>query len=72
MDATFPKPIPGPDLARLRKTQGIEQAALAKRLDIHRVTLSAWERSAAVSPIRAARYQRALRDILEESIEATA
>lgn len=68
MDDELPQPTPGPELARIRKTQGVEQAALADRLGIHRVTLSGWERSATVDPIRAARYQRALRDLVTEAV----
>ena len=68
MDDSLPQPVPGPDLARIRKTQGVEQAALADRLGIHRVTLSSWERSAAIDPIRAARYRRALRELIAEAV----
>lgn len=64
----LPKPIPGPELADQRKTLGVAQADLARRLGMHRVSLRGWERSAEVDPIRAARYQRALREIVAEAI----
>lgn len=68
MDETLPKPIPGPTLADARRRVGVAQADLARRLGVHRVSLSGWERAAAVDPIRAARYQRALRELVAEAI----
>lgn len=64
---TFPEPVPGPELADLRKTVGVLQVDLAKRLGMHRVALSGWERAAKVDPIRAARYRRALRELVDEA-----
>jgi transcriptional regulator with XRE-family HTH domain len=69
---TFPAPIPGPDLEALRKRQGVTQKDLAGRLGIGRVTLHGWERAAEVDPIRAARYHRALRDIVAEATDGIA
>lgn len=67
MDDAFPQPVPGPELAELRRTQGVEQKDLAARLGIHRVTLSGWERAAEVPPVRAAQYRRALRELVIEA-----
>jgi DNA-binding transcriptional regulator YiaG len=66
--ADLPSPTPGPDLAARRKEMGVAQAALATRLGIHRVTLSGWEGEAKVDPIRAARYERALRELVAEAV----
>lgn len=68
VDETFPKPISGPALAELRKSVGVQQSDLAARLGMHRVSLRGWERSAEVDPIRAARYQRALRELVSEAV----
>jgi hypothetical protein len=35
-------------------------------MGIHRITLNGWERAAAIDPLRAARYQRALRELVTE------
>jgi DNA-binding XRE family transcriptional regulator len=68
MEDTFPKSVPGPSLAELRRSLGVGQADLARRLGMHRVTLYGLERAAVVDPIRAARYQRALREIVDEAV----
>jgi DNA-binding transcriptional regulator YiaG len=68
MQDTFPKPVPGSDLAALRKSLGVKQSELADRLDVHRITLYGWERAPEVDPIRAAKYQRALREIVDAAI----
>jgi len=70
MDDTFPQPTPGPDLAALRRSQGVTQITLAERLGIHRVTLNSWEGSAEVDPIRAERYRRAVRELVAEATGA--
>lgn len=64
----FPRPVPGPSLADLRKKVGIRQDALAERLGMHRVTLSGIERSPSVDPVRAARYQNALAELVAEAL----
>ena len=71
-DDDLPRPTPGPELAELRRSVGIGQVELAKRLGVHRVSLSGWENAASVDAIRAARYRRALRELAAEAIEATA
>lgn len=64
----FPRPVPGRSLAQLRVKVGVQQKALADRLGIHRVTLSGIERAAEVDPIRAARYQNALAELIAEAV----
>jgi transcriptional regulator with XRE-family HTH domain len=61
------QPVPGPTLADERRRLGIRQRDLAARLGMHRVTLHGLERAAEVDPIRAARYARALRELVEEA-----
>jgi len=68
----FPEPTPGPDLKRLRESQGVKQKDLADKLGIGRVTLHVWERTAEVDPIRTARIQRAIREIVAEATEGIA
>lgn len=72
MSDQFPPPTPGPELADLRRQCGVTQVALAARMGVHRITLNGWERAAAVDPLRAARYQRALREIVTEATAVTA
>jgi transcriptional regulator with XRE-family HTH domain len=67
-DSSLPQPIPGPRLAELRKSLGVKQIDLANRMGMHRVSLNGWERAAEVDPMRAARYQRALREIVAEAV----
>jgi DNA-binding transcriptional regulator YiaG len=69
---TYPDPTPGPDLAALRKSLGVQQKDLAARLGMHRVGLRGWERAAVVDPMRAARYRRALRELVNEATEGVA
>lgn len=64
MSEQFPQPIPGPELAELRRQCGVTQVALAARMGVHRITLNGWERAATVDPLRAARYRRALHEIV--------
>ncbi len=67
MSDTLPEPVPGPELKAKRRRSGVPQIDLARRMGVHRVTLSGWEKAAEVDPLRAARYQRALQQILEEA-----
>lgn len=64
----LPQSVAGPSLASRRERVGITQAALAQRLGVHRITLRQWERAAEVDPIRADKYERALRAILAEEL----
>lgn len=68
----LPQPTPGPQLAELRRSVGVGQEELARRLGVHRVSLSGWENAASVDVIRSARYRKALREIAAEAIEETA
>lgn len=68
----LPQPVPGPELAAMRRQVGIAQQDLAKRLDVHRVTLSGWEREAEVDAIRAFRYRKTLREMTTEALEQPA
>lgn len=68
----LPQPTPGPELAELRRRVGVGQEELARRLGVHRVSLSGWERSASVDVVRAARYRRALREIAAEAVGESA
>lgn len=63
----FPGPTPGPDLAALRVSLGISQKDLAQRLGMHRVSVRGWEKAAEVPVVDAARYRRALREIVNEA-----
>lgn len=71
MPDAFPEPTPGPSLADLRKKQGVSQQDLAARMGVHRVTLNKLEGAAEVDPIKAARYRRALLDLVDEAIAGT-
>lgn len=64
----LPSPTPGPALAGRRREMGVTQRDLAERIGIHRVTLVGWEGEAKVDPIRAARYERALRELVAEAV----
>ena len=66
MNESFPPPVPGPVLATLRREMGVSQVALAARMGVHRITLNGWEKAATVDPLRAARYRRALRELVAE------
>lgn len=72
MSDTFPTPTPGPDLADLRRRMGVTQVALASRMGVHRITLNGWEKAATVDPLRAARYRRALQEIVAEATAVVA
>lgn len=65
-------PTHGHDLAKMRRLAGIGQVELAKRLGIHRVTLGGIERDPAVTVIQAARYRRAVREIVAEETQVSA
>jgi DNA-binding transcriptional regulator YiaG len=69
MEDELPRPVPGPSLAEQRRTVGVSQKALADRMGVHRVTLNGWEKAAAIDPLRAARYNRALRELVTEHTE---
>jgi len=55
------------DLASLRDRCGISQIALASRMGVHRVTLRQWEKKPRLDPVRAARYRRMLRQLVDEA-----
>lgn len=67
MSTTFPAAEPGPALADLRTSVGISQGALAKRLGVSRQTVISWEQRAAVPALKAHRYRRALREMVDEA-----
>jgi DNA-binding transcriptional regulator YiaG len=69
MSDEYPNPVPGSDLAAARRQCGVTQVALAARMGVHRITLNGWERAPSVDPLRAARYHKALREMV---LEATA
>lgn len=64
----LPEPIPGPDLAELRKRLGVKQVDLAAALGIHRTRLNAWEHATLLDAIRSVRYQQALRRLVEKAV----
>lgn len=68
MDDTLPTPVPGPVLADRRKTSGVKQVDLAERIGVTRITLHRWEGLAKVDPIRASKYERALRELVTEAV----
>lgn len=68
MSDDLPVPVPGPSLREKRLQVGISQADLAKRVGVHRVSLNDWENRASLDPIRAAKYERALRELIAEAI----
>jgi len=72
MEDALPQPTAGPELADLRRSVGVSQDDLADRLEVHRVTLSGWERSATVDGIKAARYRRALQELASEAVGKSA
>jgi DNA-binding transcriptional regulator YiaG len=67
MSDEYPNPVPGPDLVAARRQCGVTQVALAARMGVHRVTLNGWESAASVDPLRAARYHKALREMVTEA-----
>lgn len=71
MQESFPKPVDGRALAKLRRSQGIEQKSLAEALGITRGRLYVWETNAELDPIRAARYERELRRLVAEATVGT-
>lgn len=64
----LPEPVNGPDLADKRKRLGVTQQALADALGVHRTRLNAWERALPLDAIRAARYRKALADLVREAV----
>lgn len=71
MQDTFPKPVNGKHLADLRRAQGVPQKELAYAIGITRGRLYVWETDAALDPVRAARYERALRQLVDEKVAGT-
>lgn len=71
MQDTFPKPVHGPDLRELRRSLGIQQRDLAAAIGIHRTRLYRWEADVALKPIQAARYERALRALVDKGTSGT-
>ena len=69
---TFPAAEPGPELAQIRTSVGISQEALAKRLGVTRQTVISWEQRAAVPALKAHRYRRVLREMVDEATGPTA
>lgn len=67
-DDTIPQPTTGSDLAEMRRAAGVAQQDVARVLGVHRITLNKWEGSPQVDTIRAARYQRAVRELVHEAI----
>lgn len=63
-------PTPGPDLAAFRRSAGIAQVDLAKRLGMHRTNLGKLEGTPEVDVIRAVRYRKAVRELVEEAVGA--
>jgi transcriptional regulator with XRE-family HTH domain len=61
-------PTTGAALADLRRQAGIEQQALADRLGMHRTTLNRVERAPQVSTVRAAKYRKALTELVAEAV----
>lgn len=68
MEDPFPQPVPGPELARLRKSVGVTQVELAARVGVTRINLGRWEKAAEVDALRAVRYRKALREIVAEAV----
>jgi transcriptional regulator with XRE-family HTH domain len=64
----LPDPVPGPELAALRKRLGVTQQALADALGVHRTRVNAWERAQPLDAIRAVRYQQTLRRLVSEAV----
>lgn len=67
MDMTEPAKVPGATLAAERDAWGVNRTDLAKRLKVHRNTLSAWESDPALDVIRQRRYRRALSELVTEA-----
>lgn len=63
-----PEPTSGAELLAHRKSMGVRQVDLAKALRVSRVTLHRWERETQVDAIRAARYRRAVDDLVAQAV----
>lgn len=64
----LPEPIPGPELAAMRKRVGVRARDLAVEVGVHFTTFHRWERSEQLDAIRAHRYQKALRSLAERAV----
>lgn len=64
----IPSPATGADLASLRKSLGVRQADIARKLGIGRVSLHRWEQAESVDAIRAARYRRAVDELYRDAV----
>lgn len=59
-----PPTITGADLVAIREARGISQAAIARRLGHHRITIGKWESGeTAVSPLKERLYRAAVEAI---------
>lgn len=64
----LPSPVTGADLVSLRKSLGVRQADIARKLGIGRVSLHRWEQAESVDAIRAARYRRAVDELYRAAV----
>lgn len=53
----------GADLKEARERAGLTQEAIADRLRVHRVTVTAWEGKAEVKKLKAERFLQAVADL---------
>jgi transcriptional regulator with XRE-family HTH domain len=65
---SFPKPVPGSVLRKLRDEQGIKQGELARALGIKRNALYNWEKSESLDVKRTGRYLRALWELTDRDV----
>lgn len=63
-----PQTTTGAALVDLRKSFGVRQADIAKKLGIGRVSLHRWEQAESVDAIRAARYRRAVDELYRAAV----
>ena len=63
-----PSPTTGTDLVNLRKSLGVRQADIARKIGIGRVSLHRWEQAESVDAIRAARYRRAVDELYRAAV----
>lgn len=62
-----PVTVPGQKLREQRKAYGITRTDLAAKLQHHRNTIEAWEKSPALDVRRQRLYLAALRELVEEA-----